>query len=224
MGRFMSAISAEHTSVVQMSPIASPDGRSGNRAAAFGLDSARKRVAGVLSRTGATLPFAELMHIYDQSIVFKWVSDMRFPLNRLWSGLVFAALAGAALAHSGVQNPHVLLRMNAMTSSADAVGLLAKMAKGEIAFDASAAAQARADIILNTRSIPDSFRDPHHDPKTEALPVIWENWADFEKKNQKSLQAIEALNVSDLAQLRQGLPAVGGACLACHQIYRKKKH
>ncbi len=146
---------------------------------------------------------------------------MSTPRTRPWLLIAACVAATTALAHSGVKNQGVMDRMNAMVSSKKAVETLVAMIEGKTAFDADVAATARAALIANTKATPELFREPHSDPKSEALPVIWTDWAGFEAKNADALRAAEALDTATLPGLHQSLVALGAKCLACHETYRK---
>ncbi|MEC8196907.1 MAG: cytochrome c, partial [Pseudomonadota bacterium] len=65
--------------------------------------------------------------------------------------------------------------------------------------------------------------NPATDAKTEALPAIWDNWADFSAKSDDLTVAAKALDFKDRAALASTLGGVGLACKACHKDYREKK-
>ncbi|MEM8741112.1 MAG: cytochrome c [Pseudomonadota bacterium] len=132
-------------------------------------------------------------------------------------------LASAALAHQGVTNPAVLARMNGMSTIAEEMEVLGRMAKGAAPFDAPAARQALRAIAAEAEEIPALFAAPETDPKSEALPEIWTQYDDFTVK----ARALTTL-AEDLAQtvsMSEDLPAamrqLGDNCSACHKPYRK---
>ncbi len=131
--------------------------------------------------------------------------------------LTACVFATVAVAHSGVKNPAVRERMDLMKSSQDAMDMLVRMAKGEAEFDPGFAGQARQTLILNIKDIPLHFRNLEQDLKSDALPVIWENWADFEAKSTKALDVAVSSDVSTFPKLREGVLALGGQCLSCHR-------
>lgn len=62
------------------------------------------------------------------------------------------------------------------------------------------------------------------DPKSEALPAVWSNKADFEKKLADMGEAAEkAGKATDQASFQTAFKAVGTTCAACHNTYRKKQ-
>jgi len=140
------------------------------------------------------------------------------------SGLVLVVAATTALAHSGVQNPTVKARMDAMSSIGKNTKVLGTMAKGEVAFDAETARSAAEKIATHAAGISKLFEDSATDPKSEALPAIWDSYGEFSTKaDALELAATEAaINITQAIDLRPALMAIGGACKSCHQTYRKK--
>lgn len=133
-------------------------------------------------------------------------------------------LAGTGFAMTeGVENEAVKARIMLMDGVKTATGTLGGMAKGEMAFDADKAAEARAALIEHAANIPAVFEAQEMDPKSTALPAIWENWADFEMKAKAMGAAAEELDASELEWLQAGMGALGGSCQACHKEYRVKK-
>ena len=132
-----------------------------------------------------------------------------------------ATLATAALAHSGVKNPGVLARMDTMKSVGAGAGTLGDMAKGKIDFDPAKAEAARAQIIAALNQVPETFKEPHTDPKSEALPVIWEEFDSFLDKNSDAIAAVESMDLGDLDLLRGSMRALGGGCSGCHKAYKE---
>lgn len=141
---------------------------------------------------------------------------IHFPLL-----ITIAATGTVVIAHQGVTNPAVMKRMQAMTSSKNAANTLIDMAAGKTPFDASTAATAKTALFEAGARTEALFSDQQNDPKSEALPLIWVQWGDFTSKSISSLESVTALDVTDLTALRATLPAMGIACLACHQTYRR---
>ena len=137
---------------------------------------------------------------------------------------LFVALfaASAALAHSGVSNPAVKARMHAMMQIADNTKILGAMAKGEAAFDADEA-RAAAAIAAHAASVPTLFMAEEHDPKSEALPAIWQDFDTFGQRSEAlTLAAAEAAGTIETeADLKPALARIGGTCKSCHQDFRK---
>ncbi|MCE8513684.1 cytochrome c [Ruegeria pomeroyi] len=131
--------------------------------------------------------------------------------------------ASAALAHSGVSNPAVKARMHAMMQIADNTKILGAMAKGDAPFDADQARAAAAAIAAHAASVPTLFMAEEHDPKSEALPAIWQDFDTFGQRSEAlTLAAAEAAGTIETeADLKPALARIGGTCKSCHQDFRK---
>lgn len=144
----------------------------------------------------------------------------RFILPITLSALCVSTLA---VAHTGVQNPAVLARMESMKVTQDSTKVLGAMVKGDVTFDAviaRAAAETIAKEAARTKSL---FEGQETDPKSEALPTIWKDFDDFNAKSRDLYAVATALSVSleTEEELRIGLGQIGGACKACHEAYRE---
>ena len=129
----------------------------------------------------------------------------------------------SAMAHTGVQNPAVLARMNGMKSIGDAMKILGNMAKGTTEFDANAAQEAAAAIARHAAETPTLFEAREQDPKSEAKDSIWDDFADFTEKSVALETAAKAAR-PELTSADAVIPAVtriGATCKACHEVYRK---
>lgn len=136
-------------------------------------------------------------------------------------GTVCLALATAAWGHQGVKNPGVMARMEAMKQVGTATKVLGDMAKQKTAFSETQAKAAKAALVRHLSEAEPLFRDPHADPKSEALPVIWEDYARFEDMMRKAARAAQRMDVSDLDALRVSMRAVAKSCSGCHEDYRE---
>jgi cytochrome c556 len=129
----------------------------------------------------------------------------------------------SAHAHNGVKDPEVMARMMAMEKIGAAFKTLVSMAKQEIPLHQAKARMARDTIVIQSGKIDALFENPATDPKSEALPTIWEDWAHFSAKSDDLTKAAIALDFKDRAALASTLGGVGLACKACHKNYRLKK-
>ena len=132
-------------------------------------------------------------------------------------------VAGAAFAHTGVKNPAVKARMDAMSAIGAEMKVLGQMAKGETTFDAKRAKSAAAAIAKHAAATPKLFKAPEDDPKSEAREEIWSNFSDFSAKS-KDLQKVAAQWSEDLgskSDLPKAMKALGETCKACHKAYRE---
>ncbi|WP_158500684.1 c-type cytochrome [Shimia marina] len=116
-----------------------------------------------------------------------------------------------------------MARMTAMEHIGDAFQTLVSMAKQEVPLHQAKAHMARDTIVTHASTITTLFEAPATDAKSEALPNIWDNWADFSAKADDLTKAAQALDFKDRAALADTLGAVGSACRACHKPYREKK-
>ena len=145
---------------------------------------------------------------------------MNFPSKLVAVPLLALALAGAALAKEGVQNPAVKARMDAMATIGANTKVLGDMAGGKAAFDAAKAAEAAAAINATALTVPGLFEAEETDPVSEAKPEIWANWADFVAKTDALAAAAAAVDTTSLDGVTAGMGAIGGSCKACHSAYR----
>ncbi|MDJ0825280.1 MAG: cytochrome c [Rhodobacter sp.] len=132
-------------------------------------------------------------------------------------------MATAAFAHQGVQNPAVKARMDAMGVISKNTKVLGAMAKGETSFDAQTARDAARAIAATGAEVPGLFEAQETDPKSEALPAIWDRFDDFVMKTEDMVAAAGAASTSieTPASLRAALATIGGTCKACHEEYRE---
>ena len=129
--------------------------------------------------------------------------------------------ATSALAHQGVKNPAVKARMHGMMQIGAATKTLGEMAKGTQTFDAAAATAAMSQIRDEAARIETLFEAEESDPKSEALPGIWSNFADFTAKAQALGNAASG-EIASLDDVKAALPKIGATCSACHKVYRQK--
>ena len=130
---------------------------------------------------------------------------------------------GTAVAHEGVKNPGVMARMHAMKDMGAEVKALVAFIEGKQAFDAERV-QARvnrlAEDVARTGAL---FKGADEDPKSEALPVIWEDFADFEARAEavETFLRAEAAGLQSVDDLGPFVQKLGAQCKACHRVYRK---
>ncbi|WP_375691730.1 c-type cytochrome [Pseudooceanicola sp. LIPI14-2-Ac024] len=133
-------------------------------------------------------------------------------------------VAGTAVfAHGGVKDPDVMNRMMGMSELAKQLKVIGAMAKGETGFDAAASNAALAKMAEEASYIPTLFGPEATDPKSEALPVIWQEFDKFSARA-RDLQRVTgelAGTIESRADLGAAMKQVGQACGACHSAYRK---
>jgi cytochrome c556 len=141
---------------------------------------------------------------------------------------LFAAFTIAAIGITGVaasDNP-AQTRETLMKENGGAMGMLAKMAKGETAFDAAKVKTALETISKVGKAFPDAYPAGSETASKGSSPKIWENFEDFKAKSLKlasDADAALAAAPADQAALGPVLGAIGANCGACHEIYRIKE-
>ena len=138
---------------------------------------------------------------------------------------VFSLLVVPALALA--QNVDVIKERKAnFKAMGDAVKPTGAMLKGEAEFDIAAVKNAikviQEKAPLQAKLFPDDSKEGE---KTEALPVIWENKADFEERFVKLAEAAKTAEaaITDADTFQAEWPKVTGNCGNCHKKYRKPK-
>ena len=142
-------------------------------------------------------------------------------MKRLF-GFALALTATAALAHEGVKNPSVMARMHGMKTIGSETKVLGEMAKGATPFDATRAQTAAATLAGEAARIEELFKAREDDPKSEALPAVWEDFSDFTAKAKTLKIAAEAAeDVLTVEQLQTAVRDIGATCSECHKVYRQ---
>jgi cytochrome c556 len=139
--------------------------------------------------------------------------------------LVFGIVATTAFSMAALADP-ITDRQAAMKNVGKAMGALAAIAKKEAPFDAAVVKQNATAIADNVKIAKELFPDGSQtgDKETWAKPEIWANMDDFKAKAGKAEEAAMAMAaVTDEANFGAALGALGGACKACHENYRRPK-
>ncbi|MBI3128755.1 MAG: cytochrome c [Candidatus Tectomicrobia bacterium] len=122
----------------------------------------------------------------------------------------------------GYENPQVKARKDLMQSHPRNIRAIQAAMKENRLADAAKSADA---LSQSARRIPDAFKERVLEGQTTALPVIWENKADFDQKARNLGTAAASLAVVLRAGDRNGAEAalknVQGTCGGCHRTYRK---
>jgi cytochrome c556 len=129
----------------------------------------------------------------------------------------------ASVAFAAASDPDVRARKEAMGLIGSNVKKLSDMVKGEVAFDAAAAQAAFAKISEKAAVVPVLFEPQSNtDPESEAKDAIWVNWDDFATKASELKLAAEAGAAVDSPEaLGAAMASLGGACQACHSVYKE---
>ncbi len=142
---------------------------------------------------------------------------------RLASALAVVSLLATPLVQAHDENDP---RHKAMTSLADNMKALAKMAKaGDMNQDK---AVTHADEIAETaRRMLALFPEGSAGHGSRAKPEIWTDWPGFEKEAADFERAVDTLRAAaqsgEQAQLGAALTDVGKTCSSCHKQFRLPK-
>ena len=105
------------------------------------------------------------------------------------------------------------------------MGSIAAIVKGKVPYKGDLAYHAEALAAAAPKVAP-AFKTRAMTDKSESLPKIWDNWADFEKMAKKletaSAELSKAAAGGDMAAVGPALGAVGKACKGCHDEYTKE--
>jgi len=102
---------------------------------------------------------------------------------------------------------------------------MSSMMKGKTPFDQKAFATHARDLAgaANLNLLP-GFPEDSESDESDALPEIWMEFDDFEKKYQNLSKVTKALSeisaTDDKAAVGQALDKVGKACKACHKKFK----
>ena len=135
------------------------------------------------------------------------------------AAFALALVATVAIAAEAT-DPTVKARQELMGVIGMNTKVLGEMAGGKIAFDAAAAGAAKAALVAASADIAAKFEPQATDPKSEAKPEIWTNWADYQAKATALNTAATALDATTVEGVQAGMAGVGGSCKACHSAYR----
>lgn len=153
---------------------------------------------------------------------------------RVWFGVTavaIAALAGAVAVAEAQTNAaaSITARQEAMKANGGAMRTLTPMVRGEQPWNQQAAIQAAATLNNTSKAIPGAFPQGSGPEagKTDALPAVWQNWADFQTKSKaletESAKLLQLAQAGDEAGFKAQFPNVGRTCGGCHEGYRVKK-
>ena len=127
----------------------------------------------------------------------------------------------AAIAQSDVveQRQSVMKQFGAQTRT------LSGMLRGQAPFDLAKAQAAFKTVSDGAKKLPPLFPESTKDVrKTEALPTIWENKAEFDavvRPTSMRTSQTALAKVTDEASFKAEMPKVLQSCGTCHKSYRK---
>ena len=137
--------------------------------------------------------------------------------------LVSLTISSVAFAHSGVKDKNVKERMMVMKEMAGNTKIIGQMLKGKTSFDANQVKLALERLSALSLETPKVFTINATDPKSEAMPNIWDEFDEFTKLSKDSAETsiVLANSVSTIEDLQPALKKVSSGCKACHSRYRE---
>ncbi len=149
-------------------------------------------------------------------------------------GVMAVSAAATAIAESHISDKALAgalkARQSHMQLYAFNLGTLGAMAKGDAEYDSGVAQNAADNLVAMTKISQQGYWLPGTDSdameNSRALPAIWGADSKAQKHHMGLMDASAALQAvagSDLAGLQGAMKAVGDACSACHEDYRKPK-
>jgi len=137
--------------------------------------------------------------------------------------LVSLTISSVAFAHSGVKDKNVKERMMVMKEMAGNTKIIGQMLKGKTSFDANQVKLALERLSALSLETPKVFTINATDPKSEAMPNIWDDFDEFTKlsKNLAETSIVLANSIATIEDLRPALKKVSSGCKACHSRYRE---
>lgn len=92
-------------------------------------------------------------------------------------------------------------------------------------YDAAKAKPAMDGVAASSKKLTSLFpagSGPNANPKTAALPSIWANQADFDKRLAEMATLANAAGATTTIETyKPAFAALGATCKSCHDIYRK---
>ena len=137
--------------------------------------------------------------------------------------LVSLTISSVAFAHSGVKNKNVKERMMVMKEMAGNTKIIGQMLKGKTSFDSNQVKLALERLSALSLETPKVFTINATDPKSEAMPNIWDEFDEFTKlsKDLAETSIVLANSVENPEDLRPALKRISSGCKACHSRYRE---
>jgi cytochrome c556 len=146
---------------------------------------------------------------------------MNFKVVVAAGAIVLAGLVPVSFA----QDDPITTRQNLMKENGNRAKLLFEMLQNKQPFDAAQAAAAFETISANTRAFTNHFPEGSDQGKTDALPVIWEDWADFEARAVKladdTAATAAAIEAGGEDAFRSQAGPVLETCRDCHRVYQR---
>tara|TARA_B100000609_G_scaffold119672_1_gene95321 strand:+ start:908 stop:1276 length:369 start_codon:yes stop_codon:yes gene_type:complete len=122
-----------------------------------------------------------------------------------------------------VKNKNVKERMMVMKEMAGNTKIIGQMLKGKTSFDSNQVKLALERLSALSLETPKVFTINATDPKSEAMPNIWDEFDEFTKlsKDLAETSIVLANSVENPEDLRPALKRISSGCKACHSRYRE---
>ncbi len=149
-------------------------------------------------------------------------------MKRILVSLVIVSFAFiGANAHEGATGV-VKTRMDMMGAVAQSMKTIGEMINGKSDFDKLSAKNATLEIIKHSKHFPKLFPADSIEKPSEALPVIWQDWDEFNaileamKTSANELEA-EIDGATSTEDIKINFAKLGKTCGQCHEKFRLKK-
>tara|TARA_Y100000589_G_C27190875_1_gene644764 strand:+ start:4251 stop:4619 length:369 start_codon:yes stop_codon:yes gene_type:complete len=122
-----------------------------------------------------------------------------------------------------VKDKNVKERMMVMKEMAGNTKIIGQMLKGKTSFDSNQVKLALERLSALSLETPKVFTINATDPKSEAMPNIWDEFDEFTKlsKDLAETSIVLANSVENPEDLRPALKRISSGCKACHSRYRE---
>ena len=136
--------------------------------------------------------------------------------------LTLAPLLAASAAHAAKDEDLVKYRHYLMESIGGHMNNIVAIVKGEVPYRDNLALHADQLAALAPHTLP-AFETEAMSDKSEALPAIWQNWADFEERSltfeKASREFADAVASGKMARIGPALGELGDSCKSCHDDF-----
>lgn len=155
--------------------------------------------------------------------------------SRFWGAIAaagaLATVLGAAAFAADEPGNVIKYRQAYMKANGAHITMIAAVVKGEVSWtdeleDHAEALHEQSEYLL--RLFPEGSGMGDTDVKSAALPVIWEQWSEFEEAAKafevESAKLAEVADDGDMTAIAQQLGVLGKqGCGGCHETFREKQ-
>lgn len=142
--------------------------------------------------------------------------------------IFIVTLCGGLLAMSGLssaqEDPVITYRQKVMQSIGANIGAISDVLKHSLPYQQNIEAHA-AQINRAAALIPSAFEENVSEGLTDAKPVVWDEWEEFEEYagdlESASAELAEVAADGDAAAIGAQVKKLGDACKQCHDEFRK---